>query len=60
MATEPMVLAALILLGVVLVVAMLYKGDVKTSFRVPFLASFSLEAKDRRARGRSTPRLSKR
>ncbi len=56
MATELTVIAALLLLGVVLVVTILRKGDVSTSFKIPFLASFSLEAKDKGSRPRQRRR----
>ncbi len=48
MATGLPALAIILLLGGVLLVAIIRKGDIKTTFKVPFLASFSLEAKDRR------------
>ena len=54
-----LLLAALLVLGVVLMTlkALHTKSDVKTTFKVPFLGSFSLEAKDRRPRESPQRRL---
>ncbi len=48
MAAGLTVLAVVVLLGGVALVAILRKGDVKTTFKIPLVATFTLEARDKR------------